>query len=72
MVREDLPEPDTPVTTTSLLRGMVTVTFLRLCTLAPFMRMESLLSAGPLSPTLLFLVEMDIVKHTKISRQNEY
>src|SRR5262245_29520678 len=31
----DLPEPDKPVTTTSLLRGSVTSIFLRLCSRAP-------------------------------------
>ena len=34
-----MPEPDTPVITTSLLRGMVTVTFFKLWTLAPFIYM---------------------------------
>ena len=32
---DDFPEPETPVTTINLLRGIVTVMFLRLCTLAP-------------------------------------
>src|SRR5689334_14180129 len=32
---EDLPEPDRPVITTSLWRGISTSTFLRLCTRAP-------------------------------------
>ena len=32
---EDFPEPDTPVSTTSLLCGMSTEMFFRLCTLAP-------------------------------------
>src|SRR3954466_3811038 len=32
---DDLPEPDSPVITTSLWRGMSTSTFLRLCTRAP-------------------------------------
>src|SRR5687767_2530143 len=36
IVREDFPEPDTPVTTISLFRGNETSTFLRLCTRAPF------------------------------------
>src|SRR6185437_4867922 len=35
---EDLPEPDSPVNTTSLSRGMSRSTFLRLCSRAP--RME--------------------------------
>src|SRR5271165_3811845 len=35
--REDLPEPDRPVKTTSLSRGMVRSTFLRLCSRAPRM-----------------------------------
>ena len=39
MVKDDLPLPDTPVTTISLLRGKLTVTFLRLCTRAPFTMM---------------------------------
>jgi hypothetical protein len=41
MVSDDFPEPDTPVTTTSLLRGIVTVIFFRLCTLAPLIRILS-------------------------------
>jgi hypothetical protein len=41
MVREDFPEPDTPVTTISLLRGISTETFLRLCTRAPLIWMLS-------------------------------
>jgi hypothetical protein len=40
MVREDFPEPETPVTTISLFRGIVTVTFLRLWTRAPRIRMS--------------------------------
>src|ERR1044071_7141635 len=36
-----LPEPLTPVTTTNCPRGISTVTFLRLCSRAPWMRMES-------------------------------
>src|SRR5260370_16393080 len=32
---EDLPEPDRPVNTTSLSRGIDSVTFLRLCSRAP-------------------------------------
>src|SRR5919199_559105 len=32
---EDLPEPESPVTTTSRSRGISTETFLRLCTRAP-------------------------------------
>src|SRR5664279_5358578 len=32
---EDLPEPDSPVNTTSLSRGISTSTFLRLCSRAP-------------------------------------
>src|ERR1019366_9485253 len=34
---EDLPEPDNPVNTTSLSRGISTSTFLRLCSRAPRM-----------------------------------
>src|ERR1700757_3110646 len=33
--REDLPDPDRPVITVSLSRGMTTSTFLRLCSRAP-------------------------------------
>jgi hypothetical protein len=38
MVNEDLPDPDTPVTTMSLSLGISTVTFFRLWTLAPLIR----------------------------------
>src|ERR1039457_3916432 len=44
--REDLPEPLKPVMTTSLSRGMFSVRFLRLCSRAPPMRMNSLLMAA--------------------------
>src|SRR6266567_1752657 len=37
---EDLPEPDSPVRTTRLSRGMSTSTFLRLCSRAPRTRMS--------------------------------
>src|SRR6188474_373492 len=33
---DDLPDPDSPVTQTSALRGMRTVTFFRLCSRAPW------------------------------------
>jgi hypothetical protein len=74
MVRDDLPEPETPVTTTSLFRGIFTVTFLRLCTLAPLMRIESFSSLVPslFFSILRFVVEMAIIEPTKISRRNEY
>ena len=39
MVNEDFPEPETPVTTTSLLRGIETETFFKLCNLAPLITM---------------------------------
>ena len=38
----DLPLPERPVMTTSLSRGMVTLTFFRLCSRAPLITMESL------------------------------
>jgi hypothetical protein len=43
--REDFPEPDNPVITTSLLRGISMEMFLRLCCLAPriLMKLELLL-----------------------------
>ena len=44
--REDLPEPDSPVITTNLSRGMITEMFLRLFARAPFMTMLSLLIKG--------------------------
>ena len=40
MVSDDLPEPDTPVTTTNLLRGIATLMFFRLCTLAPLIKIS--------------------------------
>src|SRR6266436_6690626 len=39
---EDLPEPETPVKTTNLFRGTTTSMFLRLCSRAPRMTMESM------------------------------
>src|SRR6185437_13631841 len=42
--REDLPEPLKPVTTTSLSRGIWSVRFLRLCSRAPPILMNSLLT----------------------------
>ncbi len=36
MRKDDFPEPDTPVKTTRLLRGMVKSIFFRLCSCAPF------------------------------------
>ena len=38
MVKEDFPEPETPVTTINLLRGISTSTFFKLCTRAPLMK----------------------------------
>src|SRR5579862_1346321 len=38
---DDFPEPESPVTTTSLLRGRTRSTFLRLCSRAPLMTIES-------------------------------
>ena len=43
---DDLPDPETPVRTTSFRLGMATSTFLRLCSLAPLMRMWSSSSAA--------------------------
>src|SRR5437764_15127980 len=39
---DDLPEPDTPVMTTNLLRGTTTSIFLRLCSRAPRMTIDSM------------------------------
>src|SRR6266498_1163137 len=39
---DDFPEPETPVMTTNLLRGTTTSMFLRLCSRAPRMTMESM------------------------------
>src|SRR2546430_1394556 len=39
---DDFPEPDTPVMTTNLLRGTTTSMFLRLCSRAPRMTIESM------------------------------
>ena len=41
-----MPEPETPVMTTSLFRGMVTSTFLRLCSRAPWTTILSLGMSG--------------------------
>ena len=40
--RDDLPEPESPVMTTSLFRGISREIFLRLCCLAPLMEMMSI------------------------------
>src|SRR5581483_11599684 len=48
---EDLPEPDRPVMTMSLLRGSSTSMFLRLCSRAPFTTILSMSSPrGALAP----------------------
>src|SRR5690348_9012071 len=56
---EDFPDPDSPVKTTSLSRGMERVTFLRLCSRAPRIVIWSvgifLISWGP----RLFLISCD-------------
>src|SRR2546423_6816983 len=39
---DDFPDPDTPVMTTNLLRGTTTSMFLRLCSRAPRMTMDSM------------------------------
>ncbi len=39
---DDFPEPETPVITTNLFRGTTTSIFLRLCSRAPRMTMESM------------------------------
>jgi len=39
---DDLPDPETPVMTTNLLRGTTTSMFLRLCSRAPRMMMDSM------------------------------
>ena len=45
--REDFPEPERPVSTTSLSRGMVTSMFFKLCSLAPCTTILSKLMAVP-------------------------
>src|SRR5689334_4044117 len=54
--RLDLPEPESPVTTTSLSRGISTDMFLRLCTRAP--RTSMLVRAGDLAASLRFALEI--------------
>lgn len=49
---DDLPLPLSPVITVSLLRGMLTLRFFRLCTRAPS---TSMLSASPIGISLLML-----------------
>src|SRR3989338_7119811 len=44
--KDDLPEPESPVNTTSLLLGTVTSIFFRLCTRAPRMTMAFSLPFG--------------------------
>jgi len=42
LASDDFPEPETPVKTTNLFRGTTTSMFLRLCSRAPRMTMESM------------------------------
>ena len=51
--REDLPEPEGPVTTTNLLAGIVTLRFFRLFSRAPIILKSSLFKAIRLVPPLL-------------------
>lgn len=44
---EDFPDPERPVKTISLLRGSSTVRFLRLCSRAPLMSIESVDNSPP-------------------------
>lgn len=44
---EDFPDPERPVNTISLSRGSSTVRFLRLCSRAPLMSIESVVNASP-------------------------
>src|SRR5579885_883283 len=57
---EDLPEPDRPVNTTSLSRGMVTSIFLRLCSRAP--RMEIARASPPFLPGLSLITGWNVVR----------
>ena len=50
---EDLPEPDSPVITTSESRGKVTSTFFRLCSRAPRTASTARDGAGAASPGAL-------------------
>src|SRR4029077_15466391 len=43
---DDLPDPETPVMTTNLLRGTTTSMFLGLCSRAPRMTMDSMCGCG--------------------------
>jgi hypothetical protein len=67
IVNEDLPEPDTPVTTINLLRGKSTEIFFRLCTLAPFISMEFRVERVPdtVAGFLTFVV-IDMIGKTNI------
>src|SRR5580692_3260377 len=44
---DDLPDPDRPVITTSLSRGISTSMFLRLCSRAPLITIFFIAAAGP-------------------------
>src|SRR4029079_5070898 len=49
---DDLPEPDRPVITTSLSRGISTSMFLRLCSRAPLMTIFFMSDGGAGPPTI--------------------
>src|SRR5258708_2449831 len=64
MVKEDFPDPETPVTTISLLRGISTVIFFRLWTLAPLIKiplLADLTLASALAGDFFLLVETGIL-----------
>ena len=74
MVNEDFPEPETPVTTTSLFLGISTFTFFRLCILAPLINIEFAGSENisfdllkkRLSSHINFLIQSDFQKLVSI------
>jgi hypothetical protein len=66
MVSEDFPEPETPVTTMSLLRGISTDIFFRLCTLAPLIYILSEVLGIVLANVLAFVDTAIILKCTNL------
>jgi len=67
MVREDFPEPETPVTTMSRFRGISTSTFFRLWTLAPRIRILSAEITVCRFPDFFSIMTGFMIRHTNVT-----
>ena len=60
--RVDFPEPDTPTKQVSLLRGISTLIFLRLCSLAPVMVILLVIFVGSVSVILAHYTDISLIR----------